>query len=141
MDVGVITPRKHGVRDLPTDKQLANLRPPWKKGETGNPNGRPKRKTFEELVEIELDPSVPGSDMVGREALAKIFASQLLSKRNKDAFSHYIRRAWPEVSKHELTAEIDVDTEVEIDLGVMESDDRLLGLAKDVVEILGGDDE
>ena len=28
-----------------TDKRLENLKPRWKKGESGNPNGRPKKGT------------------------------------------------------------------------------------------------
>ncbi len=35
-----------------TDKNTTNLRPAWKKGETGNPNGRPKgRKNFATLFD------------------------------------------------------------------------------------------
>jgi hypothetical protein len=34
-----------------TDPRLANLRPPWKPGESGNPAGRPKRKLITEMYE------------------------------------------------------------------------------------------
>ena len=38
--------------DKITDKNTTNLRPAWKKGETGNPNGRPKgRKNFATLFD------------------------------------------------------------------------------------------
>lgn len=33
------------------DPRLANLRPPWQPGESGNPGGRPKRKPITELYE------------------------------------------------------------------------------------------
>jgi len=91
-----------------------NLKP-WPKGVSGNPKGRPKRKSFETLVEEELDRQVPGaSSMIGREALARLFVSQLLSKRNKEAFSHYIKRAWPEVSRHEISADVEMNAEIEV---------------------------
>jgi hypothetical protein len=39
------------------DPRLANLRPPWKPGESGNPSGRPKKKPVTELYEqILADP-------------------------------------------------------------------------------------
>lgn len=52
--------------------------------------------------------------MLGREALAKIFVSQLLNKKNKDAFAHYVKRAWPEVSKHEISADVEMHAELDV---------------------------
>ncbi len=40
------------ITDKITDKRLENLKPAWKEGETGNPNGRPKgRKNFATLFD------------------------------------------------------------------------------------------
>lgn len=104
---------KNGARRLPSEKSLANLAPPWKPGQSGNPKGRPKKKTFEELVEEELSAELKGTDgMIGREALAKHFARKLF--KDKDAFAHYIKRAWPEVSRHEVSADIDMNAEMQI---------------------------
>lgn len=36
----------------PEERRLANLRPPFKPGESGNPNGRPKNRVPEQLVKI-----------------------------------------------------------------------------------------
>lgn len=52
--------------------------------------------------------------MLGREALAKIFVSQLLNKKNRDAFGHYIKRAWPEISKHEVSADVEMHAELDV---------------------------
>lgn len=101
-----------------TDKTgNGNLRPPWKKGESGNPTGRPTgggRMTFEALVNRALDKEVPGHGITKREALAELFVNQLLAKRNDAAFGHYIRRGWPEVSKHEISADVDLNAEMQV---------------------------
>ena len=40
-------------------RRLANLRPPWKPGESGNPSGRPKKKPITEMFErIFSDPEL-----------------------------------------------------------------------------------
>jgi len=39
-----------------------NLRPPWKPGESGNPNGRPKRRTFSEVAYAFLAEKVDPND-------------------------------------------------------------------------------
>ena len=36
-------------------RRLANLRPPWQPGESGNPSGRPKKKPITEMYERILD--------------------------------------------------------------------------------------
>jgi len=98
---------------LGTAEDYPNLKP-WKKGQSGNPSGRPKRKSFETLVNEALDKEVPGHGVTKREALAELFVNQLLQKRNRDAFSHYIKRGWPEVSKHEISADLDVHAEMDV---------------------------
>ena len=85
----------------------------WKKGQSGNPNGRPKKKTFEELVEKALDEDIKKLGIVKRELLAQLFVDRLLKQRNKEDFSHYIRRAWPEVAKHEIRGDLDLNHEME----------------------------
>jgi hypothetical protein len=101
-----------------TDKTgNGNLRPPWKKGESGNPTGRPTgggRVSFETLVNRALDKQLPNHGVTKREMLAEIFVDQLLKRKNDAAFGHYIRRGWPEVSKHEISAEVDMNAEMQV---------------------------
>lgn len=55
-------------------KSLANLekRVPWKKGQSGNPKGRPKRKTITEAIYEKLQACYPGiEDCTAMELLAE----------------------------------------------------------------------
>ena len=70
--------------------------------------------SFETLVNRALDKEVPGHGITKREALAELFVNQLLAKKNDSAFGHYIRRGWPEISKHEISAEVDMNAEMEV---------------------------
>ena len=103
---------------MPSDKSLANLRPPWKKGESGNPKGRPKgsKNSFESIVRAKLAEEVPGAadGTTKLDVLAEIFVSQLLNKKNKDAFAQFIEREWPKVSKHEVVADVELSGEMEV---------------------------
>lgn len=58
--------------DSVTDKRLANLRPPWKKGESGNPGGRPKGRWLTDELEKQLPPQ------------AKTLVAKLLKRANKN---------------------------------------------------------
>lgn len=115
---GASSPKNTGGARLPSEKSLANLRPPWKKGESGNPKGRPKgsKNSFESIVRRKLDEPVPGKDdgTTKLDVLAEIFVSQLLNKKNREAFAHYIEREWPKVSKHEVAADVELSGEMEI---------------------------
>jgi hypothetical protein len=100
-----------------TDKTgNGNLRPPWKKGESGNPSGGSRgggRLSFETLVERAMDKLHPDHEgITKREVLAEQFADVLLTMASDAAFSQYIRRAWPEVSRHEISADVDLRTEM-----------------------------
>lgn len=67
-----------------------------------------------------LDKEVPGHGITKREALAELFVNQLLKGKARDVLSHYIKREWPEVSKHEITADIDANVSAEMDLAAAE---------------------
>ena len=103
---------------MPSEKSLANLRPPWKPGQSGNPKGRAKgsKNTFESIVRAKLAEQLPG-DVNGTtklDVLAEFFVSQLLNKKNKEAFAHYIEREWPKISKHEVAADVELSGEMEL---------------------------
>jgi hypothetical protein len=50
----VLTPKK-----TPNPNSLKNLRPPWRPGESGNPNGRPTKYISEAYEHLALE-QVPG---------------------------------------------------------------------------------
>lgn len=63
--------------------RLANLRPPWQPGESGNPSGRPKKKPITELYEKILnDPeALEELEKSVRKALSKGQMAMVLQLR------------------------------------------------------------
>jgi hypothetical protein len=57
---------------------LANLRPPWKPGESGNPGGKPRRKPLTDALELELTPEV-----------CKIIAQRMVEKAKEASVPHF----------------------------------------------------
>ncbi len=47
------------------------------------------------------------------ERIADEFVLRVL-KGQKDDFAHFIKRLWPEIAKHQVSAEIDVAGEIDI---------------------------
>lgn len=108
---------------MPTEKHSRNTDGliPWKPGQSGNPKGRPKRVSFEALVNQILDERIPGEDKaIKREVLARIFVDELL-KRNTGLVKEYLSREWPAVQHHDVILS-DTDDESLLD--------RLAGVAR-----------
>lgn len=99
----------------------------WKKGQSGNPKGRPRKKSFQELVETQLDEEISKMGIIKRELLAKLYVDRLLKQKNKEDFSHYIKRVWPEISKHEVAGDLDLNHEMQ---RAVEELDELLSRSK-----------
>ena len=57
-----------------------NLRPPWKKGESGNPGGRPKTRRLTDYMRDALQETVQGEDMTKEEAIARAVLNLLIDK-------------------------------------------------------------
>ncbi len=73
----------------------------WQKGQSGNPAGRPKRPSFEALVQSVLDQKLPESDESNRETLARLFVGELLDG-NRTLMREFLLRVWPIVNKHNI---------------------------------------
>ena len=87
---------------MPNPKDHPKMRAAmWKKGQSGNPKGRPKRPTFEALVATILDEHIPGSDVTKREALARVFVDAML-KRNAPMIREFLERSWPKTTRLEV---------------------------------------
>ena len=97
-----------------SEKSLANLRPPWKPGQSGNPAGGRKRKTLEEEVMRLLHTS----QRDGQDAPLDIMAKQIVAHiaRGKDTAltRELLKRIWPEVRRHEVTADVDLASEMRV---------------------------
>jgi len=74
---------------------LANLRPPWKPGESGNPKGsKPRRKVEDvvlQLLDVEIDEE--GTQRVDR--LANLVLDLVLNKKNVPMLRELLGRLWP----------------------------------------------
>ena len=79
-----------------------NLKP-WKPGQSGNPAGRPKRPSFESIVNRMLDE--PGSDeLTKREDLARRFVD-LVTEGDMREMRELLSRVWPEVKAQKVEVE------------------------------------
>lgn len=68
-----------------TDKNTTNLKPAWKKGETGNPNGRPKgRKNFATLYREAIEKIALSTGMEPDAFELEIVEQALRKARNGD---------------------------------------------------------
>lgn len=76
----------------------------WKPGQSGNPAGRAKKKTFKELVEDLLDTAtveLEGEPINCRYAVAGRLI-ELLLMGDRAAMIAYLDRVWPKILKHEV---------------------------------------
>ncbi len=71
---------------------------PWKPGQSGNPKGLPKGRTFEQEVQAILAKKFPGHDFTNREQTARKFV-EMLTKGNLHAIRDLMEREWPKILK------------------------------------------
>lgn len=73
-----------------------NLRPPWKKGESGNPKGKPIKKPIEEIFQAFLDEVVTTGSGKSKERLHALIEAQWVQaiKGNTPAAKFIAERAW-----------------------------------------------
>lgn len=63
-----------------SDKQIKSDKPwLWKEGQSGNPAGRPKRKTLTELIHAKLDDTPDGWNK-----LVALLLTEMFNNKNKD---------------------------------------------------------
>ncbi len=85
--------------------RVENLKP-WKPGQSGNPKGRPKNKTFEEAVRAVLSEKLADTDLTKREALARLYVDMLF-KRHTAMFKEYLDREWPKIVEVAVRGAVD----------------------------------
>jgi hypothetical protein len=88
-----------------TEDRYAHLRATqWKPGQSGNPAGRPKRESFESIVQRLLDLDHPNKDVdcSRREYIARQFVD-MMEGRNDKVLKEFADRVWPKLTKHEIT--------------------------------------
>lgn len=78
----------------------------WKKGQSGNPKGPPKRKSLEAIIEEMLDETIGrGRDAITRrDALATVVIDEIINKRNVSMIKDVLQRLWPIVQKVDVNA-------------------------------------
>ena len=88
------TPAK--LRGINHPKMLAQR---WKPGQTGNPAGRPRIPTLEEIMRKHLGGLVDGTDSTRLEVMAKLIFSEGVTKKNAKVLIALMDRLWPKPLK------------------------------------------
>ena len=99
---------------MPSEKSLANLRPPWKKGESGNPKGRPKKRRLEDEVYDLLQKPVDESGQTGLDVMASRIVEHIVAGKDTGLTREMLKRIWPEIKHHELSADVELSGEMDI---------------------------
>lgn len=80
-------------------------------GKSGNPNGRPARKSMEQIVEEQLDKVAGqdehGNDITKRELLGMKFIDMMLHGNSTAMVKEYLERKWPKIRRVEMEATLD----------------------------------
>lgn len=71
----------------------------WKPGQSGNPQGRPKGATLEEVLRKYLSEHLPGTDTTRLEAMAVVVFNEGITKRNAKVMKMLFDRLWPQPIK------------------------------------------
>ena len=94
----------------------------WRPGQSGNPAGRPKKKSFLEVLRdvLQEDLQITEGPLAGKsipklEMVARILVDELL-KRNTRLITEFLDREWPKTHHLSLTSD-DGTVSVEIDTG------------------------
>lgn len=88
------TPAK--LRGLNHPKMLAHR---WKPGQSGNPAGKPRTPTLEEIMRKHLGGMVEGTDSTRLEVMSKQIFSMGVTKKNAKVLIALMDRLWPKPIK------------------------------------------
>lgn len=75
----------------------------FKPGQSGNPKGRKKNKSFEQLVRDKMQEKLKDLEETRIERLAEMFVEDLITNRDDKDFDLWMKRAWPEVRHQALS--------------------------------------
>ena len=71
----------------------------WKKGQSGNPAGKPRTPTLEEIMRKHLGGLVDGTDSTRLEVMSKLIFSEGVTKKNTKLLIALMDRLWPKPIK------------------------------------------